>query len=256
MDFMPIGPFSGIYILFINNKRYIGSSKNINKRITEHKRLLRNNMHYNKLMQEAYNTDPTVSHYCIRECSEENLFDNEQEFLDTEHPELNISLIAANAVVSKERVQEKQGGARNHMAKITLDQAILVVHARNMKMTLKEVAEYTEVPYTIVVSICSGNNWKTELETYLPVEYETLRKNKRALGIANKGKVPPSNRLFNDTTLLDVLSLLLAGSTLQSIADKYNTSKSVISSIKNNKCYKRDIVRLLSEEQYTKFIGK
>jgi hypothetical protein len=255
MDFTPIGPFPGVYLLIINGKKYIGSSKNINKRITEHKRLLRNNIHYNKLVQEAYNVSNNVEHYCIAKCNEAELFTKEQEFLDKELPELNISLSAANAVLSKERVQEKQGGARNHMAKITLEQAVSVVHARNEKMTLKEIAEYTEVPYIIVVSICSADNWKTELETFLPIEYGLLRTNRKALGIENKGKVPPSNRLFNDTTLLDVLNMLLSGSTLQVIADKYNTSKTVISSIKNNKVYKKDILRLLSEEQYKKFIG-
>lgn len=256
MDFTPIGPFPGVYLLIINGKKYIGSSKNINKRITEHKRLLRNNIHYNKLIQEAYNTSSNIEHYCIAKCEENDLFEKEQEFLDTEHPELNISLVAANAVLSKERVQEKQGGARNHMAKITLDQAISVVHARNMKMTLKEVAEYTEVPYVIVVSICSADNWKTELETYLPIEYQHMRDNRKALGLENKGKVPPSNRLFNDETLLDVLCMLMSKNTLQVIADKYNTSKAVISSIKNNKVYKKDIVRLLTNEQYENFINK
>lgn len=256
MDLTPIGTFPGVYLLIINSKRYIGSSNNISKRITEHKRLLRNNCHYNKLIQEAYNTSSNIEHYCIKQClNNEILFNEEQRFLDSELPELNISKRAHTAALPKELVDEKQGGARNHMAKISLEQAISVVLARNTKLTLKEVSEVTEVPYIIVVSICSGHNWETELLKYIPEEYSYLQSNRASLGIENKGKVTPSNRLFTDNTLLDVLNLLLAGSTLQAIADKYSTSKTVISSIKNNKCYKKDIKRLLTEDQYSQFIS-
>jgi len=47
----------GIYRILnlINNKYYIGSSKNITKRIREHKRLLRKGEHENKHLQSAWN---------------------------------------------------------------------------------------------------------------------------------------------------------------------------------------------------------
>ena len=48
---------SGVYYItsFYNDKIYIGSSKSINSRIKIHARLLRNDIHPNKRMQEDYN---------------------------------------------------------------------------------------------------------------------------------------------------------------------------------------------------------
>lgn len=249
MDFNPIGAFSGIYLLIINGKNYIGSSKNINRRITEHKRLLRLGTHYNSTMQREFSLNSEIKHYCIKECEEHLLFEEEQKFLDLYKPELNESLLARTALLSKERIDEKQGGERNHMAKITLEKAIEVVRERNNKLTLKEISDKTEVSYPTVVYICSAGGWKADLEKAIPEEYKIFTSNVKSLGLENKGRTPPSNRLFNDTSLLNVLHRLMQRDTLQSIADTYNTSKAVISSIKNLKVYKKDIERLLTTEE-------
>jgi len=47
----------GIYFIknIINNKIYVGSSKDINCRIKRHKSSLKNNKHYNILLQRSYN---------------------------------------------------------------------------------------------------------------------------------------------------------------------------------------------------------
>lgn len=54
---MYIHNMKGIYIIknLVNNKIYIGSSKNINKRLTVHKSRLFGNTHINKHLQNAYN---------------------------------------------------------------------------------------------------------------------------------------------------------------------------------------------------------
>jgi group I intron endonuclease len=48
---------SGIYIIknITNNKVYIGQSNNINLRLNAHKRMLKNNIHYNIKLQNSYN---------------------------------------------------------------------------------------------------------------------------------------------------------------------------------------------------------
>jgi hypothetical protein len=253
MDLTQIGSFPGIYLLIVNNKKYIGSSVNINKRVTEHKRLLKLGIHYNYLVQNAYNVSPVIEAYCILECSRDNLLIEEQRYLDSEKPELNLSILAKCGCLSPEKVHKKQGGARNHMAKITLEQAISVVNARLKGNTLQEVSDITEVPYTIVVSICSAHNWKKELEECIPEQYALMKNNAATLGKQNQGRANP-RRLFNDEKLLDILESLSRKETLQSIADRYSTSKAVISSIKNNKVYKKDIKRLLSQEKYNIFL--
>ena len=47
----------GVYCIRckVNNKAYIGSSANINRRWTEHKSLLKTGKHFNKQLQEDYN---------------------------------------------------------------------------------------------------------------------------------------------------------------------------------------------------------
>lgn len=45
---------SGVYLLKVGDACYVGSTKNIKKRIGEHKRLLRLGAHQNRLLQEAY----------------------------------------------------------------------------------------------------------------------------------------------------------------------------------------------------------
>jgi len=257
VDLFPIGAFPGIYVLFCNNKRYIGSSININKRVTEHKRKLKEGTHHSYLLQAEYNNTPEVTAYCIHKClNGEELFKVEQMYLDTEKPELNVSVTALNNTPTKEYSNLKQGGERNHSAIISLEEAISIVRERLLGSTLKQIASKLNLSYNIVVSICSGNNWQTELENTIPEEYGEMRKNKQVLGILNRSSHKPSNRLFSDKDLLDILNKLLNKHTLQSIADTYFTSKAVISSIKRYKTYKEDIKRILTEEQFNEFISR
>lgn len=52
----------GIYLLVINDKRYVGSSYNIKKRLRRHRTLLRNNKHNNKYLQNLYNKYKTCEY--------------------------------------------------------------------------------------------------------------------------------------------------------------------------------------------------
>lgn len=65
-DLRGINP-CGIYCLTINNKNYIGSSKNIKKRLRRHRTLLRNNLHDNKYLQNLYNKYKSCEYKIIEE---------------------------------------------------------------------------------------------------------------------------------------------------------------------------------------------
>jgi group I intron endonuclease len=87
----------GVYRIrnLINQKSYYGSSKNIHKRWVTHNKQLKNNTHDNQILQRAWNKygEKNFVFEIIEECSENELFEIEQKYLDT-NPEYNIGLKA------------------------------------------------------------------------------------------------------------------------------------------------------------------
>lgn len=85
---------SGIYKITCNenNRIYIGSAKNINKRWKRHINDLRNNKHVNIHLQRAFDKygERCFTFEVIEKCSEEKLFEKEQLYLDTIKPDFNI----------------------------------------------------------------------------------------------------------------------------------------------------------------------
>lgn len=87
----------GVYKLvnLINGKFYIGSTKNMRKRLWKHRALLRHNKHNNPHLQNSWNKyGENNFDYCILEtCNEQNQYEREQFYIDTLHPEYNIAEI-------------------------------------------------------------------------------------------------------------------------------------------------------------------
>lgn len=89
---------SGIYkiVNIKNNKIYIGSSKNIENRWKEHTTSLRRNKHINCILQRAWNKygEDSFEFQTLENCSQEQLFEREQYYIDELKPEYNIGLSA------------------------------------------------------------------------------------------------------------------------------------------------------------------
>lgn len=76
---------SGVYQIFnpYNNKRYIGSSINIEKRFKQHKSSLRGNRHHNKHLQNAWNKYKDILIFePLEYCEPEYLLELEQYYID------------------------------------------------------------------------------------------------------------------------------------------------------------------------------
>lgn len=76
---------SGIYQIYnpINNKRYIGSSINVERRLKEHLRNLKNNKHSNVYLQNAYNKyGDKLQFQFLEECEPHECLIFEQYYLD------------------------------------------------------------------------------------------------------------------------------------------------------------------------------
>lgn len=81
---------SGIYKITneVNGKFYIGSSKDINQRIVEHKMMLNNNKHVNIILQRSWNKHgpEKFSFTVLEECQPEQCIEREQYYLDLLQP--------------------------------------------------------------------------------------------------------------------------------------------------------------------------
>lgn len=85
---------SGIYCIInsINNKKYIGSSKDLQQRLTSHKVQLKSNKHKNRILQNSVNKYGLDNfYYSILEfCNIENLLVREQYYITNTNSEYNI----------------------------------------------------------------------------------------------------------------------------------------------------------------------
>lgn len=104
---------SGIYCIINthNNKKYIGSSKNIRKRLWEHRSKLRHNKHDNVYLQKSWNKygEDKFDFYIIEACPEKILLEREQFYIDTQKPEYNLNPIASKpptTIESRRKISE------------------------------------------------------------------------------------------------------------------------------------------------------
>lgn len=101
---MKIGE-SGIYRIrnTIDNKFYIGSAINFNKRKNQHFHYLRNNKHHNKPLQNAFNKYGEENFIFEIMCYyySKDLITNEQFYIDNYKPQYNICKIAGSSLGRK-----------------------------------------------------------------------------------------------------------------------------------------------------------
>lgn len=95
---------SGIYCIcnIKNNKRYIGSSKNIWQRLQCHRSYLRKNTHFNDHLQKAWNKHKEISFVSIvlEYCEIFDLEKREQFYIDNLTPEYNSVIDIKRPIVS------------------------------------------------------------------------------------------------------------------------------------------------------------
>jgi group I intron endonuclease len=123
---------SGVYKITneANGKFYVGSSKDIEQRFTEHKMMLKNNKHVNIILQRSWNkyTEKSFSFTILEECPPENCALREQHYLDTLQPFKSIGYNIGKTALggdnfsnnpNKEQIREKMkewnGGENNGM---------------------------------------------------------------------------------------------------------------------------------------------
>lgn len=88
----------GVYKILnkVNGKCYIGSSSDVNKRISTHKRRLLTGKHESPVLQRVYNKYglSSLEFILLEECSLDQQIALEQKYIDTIKPQYNIALDA------------------------------------------------------------------------------------------------------------------------------------------------------------------
>lgn len=139
----------GIYKLSstIDNRFYIGSSKNIEGRIYSHFNDLKHGEHENEILQRFYTKygPSSLIHTIVEECSEEMLIERENFYICSSSSDLlfNMKLIVDERPVhSEERRQMMSEKKRKYFSseesKITREKLSLKTKERYAKMTQEE----------------------------------------------------------------------------------------------------------------------
>ena len=101
---------SGVYIITntVNGNRYIGSSVDIHRRWVTHLRELRKGTHGNQILQRAWDKygESSFEFSILLLCSETDTLLNEQQCLDTFHPEYNICISVTASMLGRTMSEE------------------------------------------------------------------------------------------------------------------------------------------------------
>ena len=96
----------GIYIItnIFNGKRYVGSSNNLKERLQNHFKSLKDGVHVNKHLQNAYNLygEDFFEWGILKFSNIEDQYKDEQYFIDSIKPEYNIEKDVINHLISEE----------------------------------------------------------------------------------------------------------------------------------------------------------
>ena len=162
----------GVYSIrnVVNDKRYIGSSKDIYGRWTTHIRQLENQKHENDHLQKSWNKygKDNFEFTILETCGEDERFDIEQKWYDFYHAYdynfgYNISKIARHPN-SKFTIED----IKNGKACISYDQFIKILDLlSHTNMPLTEVASIIGVPKGIIGSIYNKQIYKNDTENII-----------------------------------------------------------------------------------------
>lgn len=149
----------------INNKIYIGSTKNIEARWAKHRALLRHNKHQNAHLQNAWNKygENAFIFEVIEECKIEDLINREQFFIDNLNPEYNQTAIAGKVEMTAERRDKLSKSVLKAYKEGRLEGTTKVIYQYDLRgnylrsfESLKQAVELTKVDLSHLSEALNG----------------------------------------------------------------------------------------------------
>ena len=220
--------YSGVYmIIFPNNKKYIGISNNIRRRMNEHNVDFRNNLPVEYAVKKYGKIEKFI---LLEEIEAENrqlMREREKYWIAKYHSDnkefgYNISEGGDGADI----------GSKNSQAKFTEEQIQQIYKdLKDCKETMTDIARKYNINLSSLSYINNGKTYFHSSEVY-PIRngFQKIKK-----GTENH------NSKFDETILNEIFSLLKENNlTMKAIANKFNVAESTIHNINNGTTYIRE----------------
>lgn len=220
--------YSGVYMItFPNNKKYIGISNNIRRRMTEHNQDFRNNLP----IENAIKKYGKIEKFILLEeiAAEDRQIMREREKYWIAKYRSNLKEFGYNV---SEGGDGADIGSNNSQAKFTEEQIQQIYkELRECKITMTEIAAKYDIDLSSLSYINNGKTYFHSSEIY-PIRYGFQKIKK---GIQN------SNSKFSEEDLNNIVSLLKENNiSIKEIALKYSVAESTIQKINKGKTYIRE----------------
>jgi transposase-like protein len=220
--------YSGVYMItFPNNKKYIGISNNIRRRMIEHNQDFRNNLP----IENAIKKYGKIEKFILLEeiAAEDRQIMREQEKYWIAKYHSNLKEFGYNV---SEGGDGADIGSNNSQAKFTEEQIQQIYkELRECKITMTEIAAKYDIDLSSLSYINNGKTYFHSSEIY-PIRYGFQKIKK---GIQN------SNSKFSEEDLNNIVSLLKENNiSIKEIALKYSVAESTIQKINKGKTYIRE----------------
>lgn len=113
-------------INIINNKSYIGSAVNFNRRKNIHYHQLKKNIHHSIKLQRAWNKygESNFKFVILEKCIKDILIQKEQNYIDKFLPSYNICKIAGSSLGLKRTEKQKENISLSHKGQIPWNKGI------------------------------------------------------------------------------------------------------------------------------------
>lgn len=222
---------SGIYKITntANNKFYIGSSFDVQKRKREHYYKLNNNLHHCTYLQNSWNKygKENFKFEILAKCPAEYLIKLEQWFIDNLSPNFNTVKVAGSSLGYKHTtktknkfkniIQERKNNRdKNKALKLTYDEVMEIKRLYKLNYYYKDIAKLYNINPNTIYSIVNKHLWK---ET---PDYE-IKENDI---IIEKQKKKCNDKKYSDEFLLSIIKEYKeTNCTMLSLRLKYSMTK-------------------------------
>lgn len=224
----------GIYAIIntVNKRVYVGQSKDINGRIRQHIRTLKNETHKNIRLQRAFNKYGAKSFKAVtlEISNEENLYERENYWAtqyDSFRSGYNIAKIEKKDIVF-ERTDEQI--ARYKSCKLTRENVVEICHLLNKQVPAPEIGKMFGVSPGTIHGIKQRRNWV-----------------KVSKNILTPDKLAKCQKLSKED-VVEICKLINQQVSMIVIAERFGVTKSTISLIRQRKTYTEITEKLYIED--------